>query len=103
MHNHLAMRDQFQGSEERLAGNVLAQETARPGPQCGDDVLGLLRGGENDRLHARIRRDYLAHKALVVETLLSTPVNHTQALSTADSLPDPRSTRWRCAPVESGI
>ena len=38
------MRDQFQRSEQPLAGNVLAQEPASSRLQRGNDVLGLLRG-----------------------------------------------------------
>ena len=79
MHDHLAMRDQLDGSEKHLAGKVLAQETADPCPQGGNDVFGLLRRRENDRLHTRIRAYDLAYERIRGATPFSTPVNHTQA------------------------
>ena len=58
------MRNQFHGSEERLAGNVLAQEPASPALNAATMSSGFCEAARMTTFTRGIRRDDFAHERI---------------------------------------
>ena len=60
----LAERDQFQGLDELLTRDVLAQEAKGACRQCEHDIFRSVRRGKDDRSNRRICRNHPSHQVV---------------------------------------